>query len=133
MPQDRIFTIILEIDAQSKKNRYRITKTGKFYKPKEIVDTEKLAFSQIPPEYYGLNLRHPAIEFWAEMPKKNWALDIDGLYTTIADLLVRFQVIKDDRIRDCNGPKLLHPVIEGPRKKFTIKLHENGKLPITSF
>lgn len=124
--------IVLEANIVSKKNVYAQTKTGRRFKPQSVRDTEELALGQIPAEYYGLNLRHPAIEFFAEVPKKSFALDVDGVFTTCLDYLVKFQVLKDDRIRDCNGPKLIHPVKEADRKRFTILLHEDGKLPSTS-
>ncbi len=121
--------IVIEADVVSKKNSYQQTASGRRFKPVKIVETEKLALSQIPAEMYGLMLKHPAVEFFAFLPKRSWALDIDGVFTTILDYLTKAGVIKDDRVRDFNGPKLLHPVVESDRKKFIIKLYPNGELP----
>jgi hypothetical protein len=126
------YEIIIEADVVSKKNQYAQTRTGRRFKPQSIVETERLALAQIPADLYQLNLQHPAIEFIAFIPKKSWALDIDGVFTTICDYLVKAKVIKDDCIRHFNGPKLLHPVMESERKKFIIRIYPNGKLPYVS-
>lgn len=121
--------IFIQADVVSKKNIYSQTKTGRRFKPKSVVDTEQLAMMQIPDEYKGLNLKHPAVEFWATIPKKSWALDRDGVYTTILDYLVKCSVLSEDNIRNFNGIVIQHPVIDGPRKLFKIRLYEDGKIP----
>lgn len=113
----------------SKKNLYGVSKIGKRFKPKEVRDAELLCLSQIPPEYCNLKLRHPAVETWMYWPKKSWAQDQDGAYTTCLDYLVKAGVLFDDRIRDFNGPKLHHPAVESDRKKMVIRLYPDGKLP----
>lgn len=130
---DRIFTIVFEAPLISKKNSYSQTKSGRRFKPQSVVDAENLCLGQIPAEYVGLMLRHPAVEFFAEVPLKSFAMDVDGVFTTCLDILVKGMVCRDDRIRDFNGPKLIHPVKQSERKKFTILLHENGKIPASSF
>jgi len=121
----------IEITAPviSKKNAYSQTRSGRRFKPQSVRDTELLALSQIPAEMVDLKLLHPAVEFQAYVPKKNWALDVDGLFTTCLDYLTKSGVIVDDCIRKFNGPKLIHPVIESDHKRFIIRLYPDGKLP----
>jgi hypothetical protein len=119
--------IVICGDVKSKKNNYSQTKSGKRFKPKDIVETEKLALLQIPPDYFGLELKHPAIEVFMEMPKKSFAMDQDGAYTTVLDYLVKSRVIFEDNIRNFNGPKYFHPVVEAERKKITVRLYPGGK------
>ena len=114
--------IVIQADVQTKKNNYGQTKSGKRYKPTHIVETEKLALQQIPAEYFGMDLKHPGVEVFMEMPKKSWAMDQDGAWTTVLDYLVKAGVVHDDNIRSFNGPKYLHPVVEAERKKITITL-----------
>lgn len=123
---DIVFDIVIEAGVVSKKNQYRQTKSGRRFKPKEIVETEYLAISQIPEEFKGLMLTHPVVEFQAYVPKKNWALDIDGLFTTITDYLVKAKVLAEDNIRNFNGLKILYPVKESDRKRFEIRLRQNA-------
>ena len=117
------YEIVIEADVVSKKNQYGQDKSGRRFKPKHVVETEKLALSQIPAELCGLRLQHPTVEFWSFIPKKSWALDIDGVFTTLCDYLVKAQVIEDDCIRRFNGSKLFHPTQESERKKFIIRLY----------
>lgn len=118
--------IIFEGNILSKKNCYAQTKTGRRYKPAGVVETEKLCLSQIPAEYCMLGLEHPGVEFFAYIPKKSWALDVDGVFTTICDYLVKAGVIIDDCIRKFNGAKVLHVVENAERKRFVVRLYPKG-------
>lgn len=125
------FDIVLVADLKSKKNMYGQTKTGRRYKPKAVKDAEDASLMQIPAEFYGLELQHPAVEFFSFIPKKNWALDRDGIFTTGIDILVKFKVFKDDNIRNFNGLVLHHKVLEAAHKKFVFRIYKDGILRIT--
>lgn len=127
------YEIEFSCDVKSKKNMYAQTRDGRRFKPKSIVETEQLALSQIPPECWGLNLKHPAVETWMYWPKKSWAQDQDGAYTTILDWLVLSETIAEDNLRNFNGIKLHHPAVESDRKKFVIRLYPGGELPYGKF
>lgn len=122
------FSIRFECDVQSKKNNYRRSKGGGMFKPDHVVETEMIALSQIPAEYIGLKLKHPAIILKADMPKKNMAADIDGIFTTILDYLVKAEVLADDCIRQCNGMKFIDVVHEAPSKSFEVTILPDGDL-----
>lgn len=128
---DKVYQIVIESPIVSKKNAYAQTKTGRRFKPKSVKDAEDLAIQQLPPEMYGLELKHPALEFFAFVPKKNWALDRDGLLTTILDYLVKFKILKDDNIRNFNGKVLVHTVLDAPRKRFVLRIYPDGILCVT--
>ena len=125
----QFYEVIFSADFVSKKNAYAQTKAGRRFKPQSVRDAEELCLSQIPAEMFHLNLKHPAIEFWAYIPKKNQALDIDGVFTTILDICVKAKILVDDNIRNCNGPKLLYPVQDAERKKAVIRFYPDGKIP----
>lgn len=123
------YEIVIQADVLSKKNNYKQTASGRRFKPAKIVETEKLALQQIPPDLFGLGLQHPGVEVFMEMPKKSWAMDQDGAWTTVLDYLVKAGVVKDDNIRNFNGPKIMHPVVEADRKKITVRLYPDGRIP----
>ena len=118
-------------DVISKKNAYASGRGGRRFKPARVVDAENDALLQIPVEYFGLELVHPAVEFKAYLPKKSWAMDRDGAWTTVLDYLVKAGVLKDDNVRCFNSPVYLHPVTESTEKKFRIRIYPNGKLTIS--
>lgn len=129
---DAPLDITIEADVISKKNAYASRRGGGRFKPDRVVRAEEDALYQIPIEYYGLMLEHPAVEFKAYLPKKSWAMDRDGAWTTILDYLVKVGVIKDDNVRNFNAPVYLHPVEEAPSKKFRIRIYPNGELKISA-
>ena len=116
-------------DIQSKKNIYGQTKTGRRFKPQKVKDAEAICLAQIPTELWGIKLRHPAVETWMYWPKKSWAQDYDGAYTTVLDYLVKSGTLAQDDLRNFNGLKLHHPAVEADRKKFVIRLYPDGKIP----
>jgi Holliday junction resolvase RusA-like endonuclease len=128
---DAPLDITIIADVISKKNAYASGRGGRRFKPKKVVDAENDALLQIPSEYFGLELVHPAVEFKAYLPKKSWAMDRDGAWTTILDYLVKAKVIKDDNVRHFNAPVYLHPVEEAAEKKFRIRIYPNGELKIS--
>lgn len=119
------YIIELSFDCISKKNSYQQTKSGRRFKPKRVVDGELIALSQIPAELVDLKLKHPRIEFQAFIPKKSWSLDIDGVFTTILDILVKAGILAQDNIRNCNGGISILPVQDSARKRFVIKLTDD--------
>lgn len=128
---DETIDITISADVISKKNAYASGRGGRRFKPKRVVDAENDALLQIPIEYFGLELLHPAVEFKAYLPKKSWAMDRDGAWTTVLDYLVKARVLKDDNVRCFNAPVYLHPVTESKEKKFRIRIYTNGKLSIS--
>lgn len=128
---DAFLDITIEADVISKKNAYASGKGGRRFKPKRVIEAEETAMFQIPHDYYCLELEHPAVEFKAYLPKKSWAMDRDGAWTTILDYLVKAKVIKDDNVRHFNAPVYLHPVEEAAEKKFRIRIYPNGELKIS--
>lgn len=128
---DAYLDITIEADVISKKNAYASGRGGRRFKPKRVVTAEEDALNQIPIELYGRFLEHPAVEFKAYLPKKSWAMDRDGAWTTILDYLVKAGVIKDDNVRCFNAPVYLHPVEEAAEKKFRIRIYPNGELKIS--
>lgn len=125
---DAPLDITIKADVISKKNAYATGKGGRRFKPTRVVQAEQDAMFQIPTEYYGLELLHPAVEFKAYLPKKSWALDRDGVWTTILDYLVKAHVIKNDDVRNFNAPVYHHPAEESNEKIFRIRIYPNGKL-----
>lgn len=123
------YEIEFSADIQSKKNVYSQGKTGRRFKPQKVRDAEAICMAQIPPECIGLKLKHPAVETWMYWPKRSWAQDYDGAYTTVLDYLVRGSVLAQDDLRNFNGPKLHHPAVEAERKRFVIRLYPSGKIP----
>ena len=117
--------VIIEANIVSKKNAYAQTKKGRRFKPDSVKDAEKEALAQIPADLWFREIRHPLIAFYAEIPKKNMALDLDGVFTTITDILVKAKVFKDDNIRNLNGGVILMPVKEGSVKRFTVRIYED--------
>ena len=127
--QDNAFIdIVIKADVISKKNAYASGRGGRRFKPKRVVDAEENALFQIPHDYYLLELVHPAVEFKAYLPKKSWAMDRDGAWTTVLDYLVKAKVIKDDNVRNFNAPVYHHPVEEAPEKIFKVRIYPNGKI-----
>jgi Holliday junction resolvase RusA-like endonuclease len=129
---DAPLDITITADVISKKNAYASGRGGRRFKPKKVVDAENDALLQIPSEYFGLELVHPAVEFKAYLPKKSWAMDRDGAWTTVLDYLVKARVLKDDNVRCFNAPVYLHPVTESTEKKFRIRIYPNGKLTVSN-
>lgn len=129
---DAPLDITIIADVISKKNAYASGRGGRRFKPKKVVDAENDALLQIPSEYFGLELVHPAVEFKAYLPKKSWAMDRDGAWTTVLDYLVKARVLKDDNVRCFNAPVYLHPVTESTEKKFRIRIYPNGKLTVSN-
>lgn len=117
--------IVLEANIVSKKNAYQSAKNGRRFKPKSVVDTEKDAISQIPADLWGIEMMHPHMVFWFNLPSKSFAADRDGIATTILDYLVRTKVLKDDNCRNCNGVVIFMPAVKSDSKKFTIWLYPN--------
>jgi hypothetical protein len=112
----------------SKKNAYRTRKDrpGMFKDTALRRELDRLAL-QIPGELRGLELVHPAIEVFFEIPKpagrqRPDAADRDGKLTTILDLLVAYKVLKDDSIRYCNGTVIVHPAKIGTQHYTKIVL-----------
>lgn len=128
---DAPLDITIIADVISKKNAYASGRGGRRFKPKKVVEAENDALLQIPSEYFGLELVHPAVEFKAYLPKKSWAMDRDGAWTTVLDYLVKARVLKDDNVRCFNAPVYLHPVTESTEKKFRIRIYPNGKLTVS--
>jgi Holliday junction resolvase RusA-like endonuclease len=129
---DAPLDITIIADVISKKKAYASGRGGRRFKPKKVVDAENDALLQIPSEYFGLELVHPAVEFKAYLPKKSWAMDRDGAWTTVLDYLVKARVLKDDNVRCFNAPVYLHPVTESTEKKFRIRIYPNGKLTVSN-
>lgn len=125
---DAPLDITIKADVISKKNVYASGRGGRRFKPERVVRAEEDALFQIPTEYYCLELTHPAVEFKAYLPKKSWAMDRDGAWTTVLDYLVKAKVIKDDNVRNFNAPVYHHPVEESNEKIFRIRIYPNGKL-----
>jgi hypothetical protein len=119
------YEIVLEADIVSKKNAYAPRKGGGFRKPEWIKNVEKDAISQIPADLWGLEMMHPHMVFWFNLPSKSFALDRDGAATTILDFLVRTKVLKDDNCRNCNGVVMFMPAIKSDSKKFVVWLYPN--------
>lgn len=129
---DAFLDITIKADVISKKNAYASGRGGRRFKPQRVVKAEEDSIFQIPVEYYGLRLKHPAVEFKAYLPKKSWAMDRDGAWTTILDYLVKAQVIEDDNVRNFNAPVYLHSVEEASEKIFRVRIYPNGKLRIST-
>jgi len=129
---DAYLDITIEADVISKKNAYGSGKGGRRFKPDRVVDAENDALLQIPAEYFGLELKHPAVEFKAYLPKKSWAMDRDGAWTTVLDYLVKAGVLKDDNVRNFNAPVYLHPTEESAVKRFRVRIYPNGELKISA-
>jgi hypothetical protein len=119
------YEIVLEADIVSKKNAYAPRKGGGFRKPDWIKNVEKDAISQIPAELWGIEMIHPHMVFWFNLPSKSFALDRDGVVTTILDFMVRTKVLKDDNCRNSNGVVILMPAAKSDSKKFTVWLYPN--------
>lgn len=117
--------IVISANIVSKKNAYAQTKKGRRFKPDSVKDAEKEALAQIPADLWFREIKHPLIAFYAEIPKKSMGLDVDGIWTTIADILVKAGVFKDDNIRNLNGGVLLMPVREYKEKRFTVRIYED--------
>jgi hypothetical protein len=119
------YEIVLEADIVSKKNAYVPLKGGGFRKPEWIKNIEKDAISQIPADLWGIEIKHPHMVFWFQLPSKSFALDRDGVVTSIFDYIVKAKVIKDDNCRNSNGVVILMPAVKAESKRFVIWLYPN--------
>jgi hypothetical protein len=110
--QGNVLWLRLMGQVAAKKNNWRPRRGGKgiFLDEKSRASIDGLA-AQIPGALRDLRLRHPAIEVFTFVPLKGCDADVDNMWTSISDILVKYGVLAEDSIRHCNGPKLLHPAI----------------------
>ena len=79
----------------TKKNKYRISKNGCFFKPKDVTEFETLFGKEVAAQRIGL-VRGPCkveIDLFVGTAEP----DLDGAVTTILDCLQSTQVIENDK------------------------------------
>lgn len=102
--------IRLEGSVPSKKNTVRQSKTGRRFNDPAVKSAEIYLGAQIPAEAIGLLLEHPDVTWELTVPKNGTRADRDNKITMLIDLLVKFQVFKDDSISRFNGRQIYEPV-----------------------
>lgn len=113
-PKPGPITLIILGKIPAKKNTKKVIKTrsGKwtatYGSAQQEIDRIEL---QIPGEVRDLNLVHPEIEFTFSAPLQNW--DRDNAVTTLLDVLVKYSVLKNDSVLQCNGKIVIHPCVRG--------------------
>jgi len=96
----------------SKKNEYSPRKNGKgFFKAPELKAKLDRLIMQVPGDVRGLLLISPGIHFHIVYHTANF--DRDSVVTTLLDILVQLQVLKNDNIASCNGLMMVHPAVRG--------------------
>ena len=75
-------------------------------KPKAKLSMDRIAM-QIPGELRDLKLEHPRIDMFFIVGRED--VDVDNIFSTVLDLLVKYGVLVDDNVRHCNGVKKLWP------------------------
>jgi hypothetical protein len=93
-------------------------------KPTARLALQRLEF-QVPGDLRGLRLVHPDIdvEFYVDGPD----FDRDNIWSTLCDVLVRYEVLVDDDIRHLNGDIRLHPAVVTDHWRTVIRLKPRAK------
>jgi hypothetical protein len=99
--------------------RRKTGKLGLITKPKVSQAMDRLAM-QIPGWVRDLNLEHPDVEVRFFVCRDS--IDRDNIFSSLLDLLWKYNVIKDDQIKNFNGLITLHPAIIGDEWKTEIQL-----------
>jgi hypothetical protein len=91
----------------SKKNFHRPSKNGGIFQDKKTkIELERLEM-QVPGQLRDLKLEHPEVEW--HFRYTNAHVDVDGMKTTILDILQKYGVIVNDNIAHFNGRQVIHP------------------------
>lgn len=79
----------------TKKNRYRISRNGGFFKPKDVTDFERMFGKEVAAQRVGM-VRGP-FRISVELLVGEHEPDLDGAVTTILDCLQLCEVIANDK------------------------------------
>jgi Holliday junction resolvase RusA-like endonuclease len=109
----------------SKKNRKAPRKGGKglYLEPKTRLMLERMAM-QIPAEYREAKLDNPEAEWWVTYT--NGHIDMDGIMTTVLDLLQDAGILVNDNLVHFGNRQIIHPAVRGDCDSVRIKLTPKG-------
>ena len=117
--------LVIELfgSVPSKKNSYRPRKGGKgFFKDAALRADLNYLTLQIPAEMRGLNLRHPDMTFKFTVPRGATRRDRDNMATTLLDIMVSAEVLRDDCLAHCNGRIVIEPAEIGDQFRTIVEL-----------
>ena len=128
---NRIITepvVIKFIGYCSKKNRKAPRKDGRgLFLEKKTRITLKQMEAQVPGEYRDIFLENPSVE-WS-FTYTYAGIDIDGIISTVLDILQKYGVIRNDNIKRFGGRAVINEPVRGDVDSVTITLTPKPEPP----
>lgn len=105
----------------SKKNRKAPTANGRgiFIEPKTRAAIERMEL-QVPHWARDLKLENPEVEWYIRYT--NGHVDVDGIITTVLDILQKYGVIVNDNITHFGNRQTIHPAERADEDEITVIL-----------
>ena len=98
--------LIIRGAISGKKNRYGQTRTGRRFKPRDVVENESSIVGQILEQAGNVSpFIKPCIV--AHFVYSHRGKDLDNMWTMIQDCLVKAGVLNDDNLNNLDGPIVL--------------------------